>query len=81
VTVGLFRPGDPSALTPRAAHTPKLACFGDIEVDGMVNVNDFLAMLGAWGPNPGHPADLNYDGFVNISDFLLLLSVWGPCPS
>jgi hypothetical protein len=55
-------------------------CPGDIDGDGAVGVTDFLAMLAAWGPNPGHPADLNGDDKVNVSDFLELLAVWGPCP-
>ena len=40
----------------------------------------FLALLAAWGPNPGHPADFNANGSVDINDFLDLLSHWGPCP-
>jgi serine protease AprX len=55
-------------------------CPGDFDGDGEVGVTDFLQMLGAWGPNPGHPADLNGDGEVNVTDFLELLAVWGPCP-
>jgi hypothetical protein len=55
-------------------------CPGDLDGDGEVGVTDFLAMLAAWGPNPGHPADLNGDGEVNVTDFLELLAVWGPCP-
>ena len=54
---------------------------GDIDGDGIVGITDFLALLAAWGPNPGHPADLDGDGFVGITDFLLLLANWGPaCP-
>jgi len=47
--------------------------------DGIVGINDFLDLLAAWGPNPGHPADLNNDGIVGINDFLTLLANWGPC--
>ena len=43
-------------------------------------INDFLTLLGGWGPNPGHPADFDGDGEVGITDFLLLLANWGPCP-
>ena len=54
---------------------------GDIDGDGIVGITDFLALLAAWGPNPGHPADLDGDGIVGITDFLLLLANWGPaCP-
>jgi YVTN family beta-propeller protein len=54
-------------------------CPGDIDGDGAVGITDFLALLGAWGPNPGHPADLDGDGTVGITDFLALLGGWGPC--
>jgi hypothetical protein len=46
--------------------------------DGTVDVQDFLALLGAWG-QVGGPCDLDGDG-VSITDFLLMLSGWGPCP-
>ncbi len=54
---------------------------GDINGDGVIGINDFLALLAAWGPNPGHPADIDGNGVVGINDFLLLLANWGPaCP-
>ena len=56
------------------------ACPGDVDGDGEVGINDFLDLLAAWGPNPGHPADLDGDDAVGISDFLQLLANWGPCP-
>ncbi len=55
-------------------------CPADIDGDGDVGINDFLALLAAWGPNPGHPADFDGDGIVGITDFLLLLANWGTCP-
>ncbi|MHC4993393.1 MAG: hypothetical protein ACYTGC_20710, partial [Planctomycetota bacterium] len=55
-------------------------CVGDIDGDGQVGVTDFLALLAAWGPNPGHPADLDGNGDVGVTDFLALLAAWGPCP-
>ena len=42
-----------------------------------VGIVDFLELLGAWGSNPGHPADFDDDGFVGITDFLDLLGGWG----
>ncbi|MHC4217870.1 MAG: right-handed parallel beta-helix repeat-containing protein [Planctomycetota bacterium] len=48
----------------------------DLDGDGTVGVLDCLALLSAWGPNPGHPADLDGDGTVGITDFLILLSNW-----
>jgi hypothetical protein len=54
---------------------------GDLDADGVVGINDFLALLQAWGPCPGggQPClpDLNGDGVVGISDFLTLLQNWG----
>ena len=50
--------------------------FGDVDCDGAVGITDFLALLSAWGPNPGHPADLDGDGFVGITDFLFMLASW-----
>ena len=55
-------------------------CPWDIDGSGNVGVKDFLLLLGAWGPNKGHPADFDGDGDVGVSDFLALLGAWGPCP-
>ncbi|MHC4218887.1 MAG: GC-type dockerin domain-anchored protein [Planctomycetota bacterium] len=53
-------------------------CPEDLNGDNMVNVNDFLLMLAAWGTPDPH-ADIDDDGEVNVIDFLLLLAAWGPC--
>ncbi len=54
---------------------------GDLDGDGMVGINDFLALLSAWGPCPDPPAecpgDLDGDGIVGITDLLTLLANWG----
>ena len=55
-------------------------CPWDLDGGGTVGITDFLALLAAWGPNPGHPADFDGDGTVGIVDFLALLANWGPCP-
>jgi len=67
------------AARPMPVGAP-IACVGDLNGDGVVNVSDLLALLGAWGPNEGHPADINGDGVVNVSDLLILLGAWGDCP-
>ena len=56
-----------------------LECASPYNVSGDcgVGINDFLDLLGAWGPNPGHPADFDGDGVVSINDFLDLLAAWG----
>ena len=55
------------------------ACANPFNVSGdcSVGITDFLDLLGAWGANPGHPADFDMDGFVGITDFLDLLGGWG----
>ena len=50
----------------------------DVDKDGTVGVKDLLILLGAWGKNPGHPADFDGDGFVGVPDLLALLGNWGP---
>ena len=62
-----------------AHHRSPTGCTADLDGNGDVGINDFLDLLAAWGPNPGHPADLDGDGHVGISDFLELLANWGPC--
>ncbi len=55
-------------------------CLPDLDGDGTVGTLDLLILLGAWGPNPGHPADFDGDGNVGGSDLIELLGNWGPCP-
>jgi len=51
---------------------------GDATADGLVDVADLLAVLGAWGDCPvdACPADLNRDGVVNVSDLLIVIVDW-----
>ena len=60
------------------------SCQGDVTGDGIVGINDFLIVLGNWGPCPDPcpptcAADLDDDCQVGINDFLILLGNWGPC--
>jgi hypothetical protein len=72
---------NPSFITIQISYTK----FGTNDADGAVGINDFLALLGAWGPcpdpspTPSHPADLDGDCAVGINDLLNLLANWGPC--
>src|SRR5690606_13589263 len=64
-------------------------CPGDLTgsggmPDGVVDVQDLLALLTAWGPcpQPGDcAADLNDSGAVDVQDMLVLLASWGVCPN
>jgi hypothetical protein len=55
-------------------------CPADLNGDGEVDVVDMLALLEAWGTDPGGPPDLDGDGDVSVTDFLQLLASWGGCP-
>jgi hypothetical protein len=65
--------------------TPTPTCHGDITGDNLVNVNDLLAVINAWGPCPPSvpcPADFvppGGDGVVNVNDLLGVINAWGPC--
>jgi hypothetical protein len=62
------------AVLPHSSCT----CPADLNEDGEVGVNDFLALLSAWGAS-GVPEDIDGDGTVGITDFLELLAAWGAC--
>ena len=52
---------------------------GDINGDGVVNIEDFLALIAAWGPCGDCndcPADFDGDCMVGVTDFLILLENW-----
>jgi hypothetical protein len=56
------------------------SCPWDLDGSGTVATADLLALLAAWGPNPGHPADFDASGVVATADLLALLANWGECP-
>jgi hypothetical protein len=73
---------DPDELDHSGTIIPD--CLADLNGDGMVAIDDLLALLAAWGSAPGfEPADFEPpggDGAVDILDLLRLLAAWGPCP-
>ncbi len=55
-------------------------CPADLNGDGVVNTQDFIAFLGAWA-NGDELADWNNDGTINTQDFLAYLNDWAAgCP-
>ena len=52
-------------------------CPGDVNWDGIVNVDDLFTIRGAWGSCDSCPEDIDEDGFVNIDDLFLVLGDWG----
>ncbi len=57
----------------RVNHT---ACVGDINNDQVVDVNDILVVIGAFG---GPDGDVTGDGTTNIDDLLLCIGQFGLC--
>lgn len=59
--------------------------IGDVSGDGIVNVQDLLAVINAWGACPAPPQscradvapDPNGDGVVNVQDLLFVIAHWG----
>jgi hypothetical protein len=49
---------------------------GDVNGDGVIDVNDVLALIVAWGNCDGCPEDLDGNSTVNVSDLIQLISYW-----
>ena len=49
--------------------------LGDINGDGVVDVDDLLVIINNWGNKGG--GDLNDDGIVDVDDLLIVLNGWG----
>ncbi len=72
-------PHGPLALRIFGNERPCVACPADLDGDDTVGILDLLALLAAWGTDPGGPPDFDGDGTVGILDLLTLLANWGPC--
>jgi hypothetical protein len=63
-------------------------CRADMNIDFVVNVNDLLAVISAWGACPAAPtictANIITSGAsanrVDVDDLLAVIGAWGPCP-
>jgi hypothetical protein len=61
------------------------SCPADINDSSIVDVNDLLAVITAWGacPAPCPPicaADVDDNCAVDVNDLLAVVTSWGPCP-
>jgi hypothetical protein len=56
-------------------------CPSDVDGDGIVGVEDILAIIASWGPCPSPCAsDVDGDGNVGVNDLLEVVGSWGVCP-
>ena len=62
----------PYLLTPENPGNP-----ADVNGDGVVNVDDLLIVIAAWGPCDGCPADIDGDLVVGVNDLLAVIAAWG----
>ncbi|MCP4759787.1 MAG: hypothetical protein GY876_10080 [Planctomycetes bacterium] len=56
---------------------PPSGVVGDVTGDGLVNVEDLLATLKAFGRCPCCDADLDESGVVDVNDLLAVIAGWG----
>jgi hypothetical protein len=59
---------------------PNSCSLPDANHNGVVNVDDLLAVIGGWGACVNCNADINGDGVVNVDDLLAVIGGWGPSP-
>jgi hypothetical protein len=77
--------GGPMALgfTVNANFQDYCSCPGDVNNDGVVDVDDYIAVIVGWGACPISadpcPADVDHDGDVDNDDLILVITEWGEC--
>jgi hypothetical protein len=52
------------------------SCPADVTGNGMVDIDDLLAVINGWGGGAG-PADVTGNGVVDIDDLLAVINSWG----
>ena len=87
VTLGLFRPGIPQAVSVAASAPQAIGCSEtcptDVDGNGNTGAFDLASLLACWGPvvpGPCECLDIDEDGDLGPVDLAQLLALWGPCP-
>ncbi|UCD75024.1 MAG: S8 family serine peptidase [Phycisphaerales bacterium] len=62
----------------KAYYCDEPECPEDVNLDGVVDIDDLFEILGHWGEGAG-TYDVNGDGIVDIDDVFAVLAAWGPC--
>ena len=87
VTVGgasaLQGAGPLQALSMREQTDTAPPCPGDVDANGVVDIEDLLTVISQFGGDctSGCTADCNGDGEVTIDDLLVVIGAFGACPS
>ena len=56
------------------------SCIADVTGDSVVNVDDLIAVILAWGPCARScPADVNGSGAVDVDDLVAVILAWDQC--
>ena len=53
-------------------------CDADIDGNGVVNVDDLVAVILAWGTDDAS-ADVDGNGIVDVDDMVTVILAWGAC--
>jgi hypothetical protein len=72
---GTYQVGAPN--DPALSFDVLYAQNADLNGDGVVNVEDLLQLVAAWGSCDGCVEDINHDGIVGVSDILIAIEQWG----
>ena len=54
-------------------------CPADVTGDGLVDVQDLVAVITAWGPCSGCAEDIDGSGAVDVGDLVEVIVAWGAC--
>ncbi len=54
-------------------------CVGDMDGNGVIDVDDLLTVIESWGNCTNCSADVDNSGAVDVDDLLTIIDVWGPC--
>ncbi len=54
-------------------------CYGDVDCDGSIDIEDLLRILGEFGCNGNCSTDINGDRQVDIEDLLVIIGRWNAC--